>query len=69
MVAKKIFLKITQHVTVQREEHARYALRSIILVYTVSSTKRKTGPQKVIPNINTSLLQATVPMLMAPSVN
>ena len=38
------------------------------LVYMVSSTKRKMGQQKIIPNINESLRQATVPMLMTSSV-
>ena len=41
--------------TCPKEEHVRSALGSILLVYMVSSTKRRMGQQKAIPNINKGL--------------
>ena len=42
-VAMEVFQQNAQHVTVQKEEHVRSALRSIPLAYMVSSTKTKMG--------------------------
>ena len=42
-VAMEVFQQNIQHVTVQKEEHVRSALRSIPLAYMVSSTKTKMG--------------------------
>ena len=69
MVAMKVFKQNTQHITVQKEEHVRSVMGSILLVYMVSSTKRKMGQQKVIPNINKGLRQAIVQMLMTSRMN